>query len=83
MLAASKGEHLIYAGDAVIQEINLRNPQGSHLLDFLPDNSTRKRNRLLSEAAHTREVVVAFNLPNAETSSMDDSVFEWPQLVFD
>ncbi|QJT09290.1 MBL fold metallo-hydrolase [Oceanidesulfovibrio marinus] len=81
LLAASRGEHLIYAGDAVIHKIHIRNLQWSPLVDVLPDESTRTRNRLLSEAADNRAVFVGFHLPHAGKISRDDAGFAWHQLV--
>ena len=79
LLASSDKNHLIYAGDAVIHEIHIRNPHWSPLVDVLPDKSIRTRTRLLSQAADTNAVFFGFHLPHLGTISRTEAGFEWGQ----
>ena len=77
LLAASGGEHLIYAGDAAIHEIHVRNPHWSPLVDVMPDAAAQTRNRLLSRAADADAVFFGFHLPGPGRITQTENGFEF------
>lgn len=77
LFAASNGNHLVCAGDAVIHEIHIRNPHWSPLVDVMPDESVRTRNRLLSQAAGNNAAFFGFHLPHLGRISRTEAGFEW------
>lgn len=77
LLAARGGEHLIYAGDAVIHEIHIRRPHWCPLVDAMPGQAARTRVRLLSHAAKTNAALVGFHLPRVGTITTTKTGFDW------
>lgn len=77
LLATSDEKHLIYAGDAVIHPIHIRNPHWSPLVDVMPEAAAQTRNRLLSHATDTNAAFFGFHLPQLGRIVRTETGFDW------